>query len=115
MELATQIPWVDGQLHQAAQVFEDLRRVLAGHGATLDDVVKVIVYVTDFSWFDQLSELRERLLPTGRMASTIVAVAELIRPGLLMEVEAVAVAGWPPRQEPPCAGQPNGCRVNRTG
>jgi hypothetical protein len=25
------------------------------------DVVKVIVYVTDFSWFDQLSELRERL------------------------------------------------------
>jgi 2-iminobutanoate/2-iminopropanoate deaminase len=78
---------------QARQVFENLRRVLAGHGATLDDVVKVIVYVTDFSWFDQLSELRERLFPAGRMASTIVAVAGLVQPGLLIEVEAVAVVG----------------------
>ena len=37
----------DDPEHQARRVFENLRTVLAGAGATLDDVVKVVVYMRD--------------------------------------------------------------------
>ena len=37
----------DDPEHQARRVFENLRTVLAGTGATLDDVVKVVVYMRD--------------------------------------------------------------------
>ncbi|WP_079046412.1 RidA family protein [Carbonactinospora thermoautotrophica] len=76
---------------QARKAFDNLGKVLAAHGATYDDVVKVTVYVTDFSWFDELSALREQLFPHNGPASTIVQVSQLVQPELMIEVEAVAV------------------------
>lgn len=78
---------------QAERAFDNLGRVLAAHGATFADVVKVIVYVTDLSWFDGLAAIRERLFPADGPASTILQVAALVQPELMVEVEAVAVVG----------------------
>jgi 2-iminobutanoate/2-iminopropanoate deaminase len=78
---------------QARQAFHNLGLVLAAHGAGFEDLVKVTVFVTGFDWFDQLSALREELFPQHGPASTIVRVAELVQPELLVEVEAVAVVG----------------------
>jgi enamine deaminase RidA (YjgF/YER057c/UK114 family) len=78
---------------QARQTFGNLAKVLAAHGATFDDVIKVTVYVTDLGWFDELSDLRESLFPRGGPASTIVQVSRLVQPSLLIEVEAIAVVG----------------------
>jgi 2-iminobutanoate/2-iminopropanoate deaminase len=78
---------------QARQAFGNLGKVLAAHGASWQDLVKVTVFVTDFGWFDELSALREALFPEAGPASTIVRVAGLVQPELLVEVEAVAVVG----------------------
>jgi enamine deaminase RidA (YjgF/YER057c/UK114 family) len=78
---------------QARKAFENLGLVLAAHGATWRDLVRIIVYVTDWSWFDELAALREELFPTEGPASTIVQVAGLVQPELMIEVEAVAVVG----------------------
>jgi reactive intermediate/imine deaminase len=77
-------------VRQAEQVFANLTTILAAHGATVGDVVKVTVYVTDLTWFDQLSAIRVRLFAELPPASTIVQVAALVDPDLLLEVEAVA-------------------------
>jgi reactive intermediate/imine deaminase len=78
---------------QARKVFENISTVLAAHGATLDDIVKITVFVTDLTWFDELSELRERLFSENGPASTIVQVSRLVQPELMIEVEAVATVG----------------------
>lgn len=78
---------------QARQAFDNMGRVLAAHGASWQDVLKVTVYVTGFGWFDELSALREQLFPEHGPASTIVRVAGLVQPELLIEVEAVAAVG----------------------
>ena len=71
-------------------MFENLATILGAHGATLDDLVKITVFVTDLSWFDELSDLRESLFRDNGPASTIVRVSELVQPQLMIEVDAVA-------------------------
>jgi reactive intermediate/imine deaminase len=78
-------------VRQAEQVFANLDTILAAHGATMGDVVKVTVYVTDLAWFDELSAIRVKLFAALPPASTIVQVVSLVDPDLLLEVEAVAV------------------------
>ncbi|MCW2718183.1 RidA family protein [Pseudonocardia sp.] len=80
---------------QARQAFDNVGRVLVAHGASWQDVLKVTVFVTEFEWFDELSALRERLFPEHGPASTIVRVAGLVQPELLIEVEAVVAVGGP--------------------
>ena len=96
--ISGQVAWdADGRVvgrgdpvRQAEQVFANIGTVLAAHGAGFDDVVKVTVYVTDLSWFDELSAIRVRLFSVLPPASTIVQVSSLVDPDLLLEVEAVA-------------------------
>jgi enamine deaminase RidA (YjgF/YER057c/UK114 family) len=75
---------------QARQVFSNLKAVLAEYGADLSDVVRVTVYVTSLSWFDELAKIREELFPGDGPASTIIEVSSLVDPELLIEVDAVA-------------------------
>jgi len=78
---------------QSRQAFGNLGKILDAYGATFDDVVKVTVYVTDFSFFDELSALRQSLWRNGGPASAILLVSGLVQPELLVEVEAVAAIG----------------------
>jgi 2-iminobutanoate/2-iminopropanoate deaminase len=78
---------------QARQAFDNMEKVLRAHGATWKDLVKVVVYVTGFDWFEELAALREGLFPSDGPASTIVEVSALVQPELLVEVEGVAVVG----------------------
>ncbi|MFJ3909301.1 enamine deaminase RidA (YjgF/YER057c/UK114 family) [Streptomyces sp. 2132.2] len=77
---------------QARQVFENLRRCLAAAGATFDDVVKLTYFVTDMAHLPAVREARDAVIPADRLpASSAVQVAALVRPELLLEVEAFAV------------------------
>jgi reactive intermediate/imine deaminase len=78
---------------QAAQVFANLRRVLAAAGSGLDQVVKVTIYLTDMAQFPKIVELRARHFTAPYPADTIVEVRALARPELQIEIEAVALAG----------------------
>lgn len=76
---------------QAAQALENLKRVLEAAGASLRDVVKVNTYLKDIGHAPQYRQLRERYFVPPFPASTLVQIAGLAAPELLIEIEAVAV------------------------
>lgn len=77
---------------QARFVFRKIGSVLQEAGATLADVVKITSFVTDISQYDTFAQVRQEAFGAGPYpASATVEVAALVRAGLVVEVEAVAV------------------------
>jgi reactive intermediate/imine deaminase len=76
---------------QAEQVFKNLKRVLEAAGSSLDNVVKVNIYLTDMSHFPKIVELRSRYFSQPWPADTIVGVTALALPELMIEIEATAL------------------------
>lgn len=76
---------------QTSQVFENLKAALADSGGTLDDVVKITIFMTDLSQIQDFREIRNGYFPRELPASTLVQVVRLARPDFLIEIEAVAV------------------------
>ena len=70
----------------------DIEAVLAASGATLADVVKINYFLADIRELPHEIAVRQTLFPADRMpAVTAVQVASLGLPGLLMEVDIIAV------------------------
>jgi enamine deaminase RidA (YjgF/YER057c/UK114 family) len=79
---------------QAEQAFQNLRTVLEACGGSMDDIVKLNIYVTDPKCRAAIVAARQRHFKDGEYpASTYVVVAGLAVPALLIEVEAVAIIG----------------------
>jgi enamine deaminase RidA (YjgF/YER057c/UK114 family) len=77
---------------QAELALKNIETILAAEGATMADVVKVTVYVTDMKYLDEITPARLKAFPKDGPASAIVQVAGLALPALKVEIEAVAVA-----------------------
>lgn len=78
---------------QTRQVFENLQSALRASGATLDHVVKITVFMTDVSDLQSFRDVRDTYFPQHHPASSLIQVSRLVRPDLLIEIEAVAVIG----------------------
>lgn len=76
---------------QTERVLQNVVAVLEAAGGTLDDVVKVTVFITDMGMYDEIHEVRRRFFEEPYPASSMVEVSALIEPRLLVEMEAVAV------------------------
>jgi len=76
---------------QAVQVLENIKAILAGSNAAMDDIVKVTVYVTDIRAFNDIADIRERYFPKDGPSSVICEVSALAWPEFMIEIEAVAV------------------------
>ena len=79
---------------QTEQIFESLTHHLKAAGAGWGDVVKINGYMVGISpqRLTEYREARTRYLVPGKLpASTLVGVASLVHPDLLLEVEVVAV------------------------
>ncbi len=76
---------------QTEKVLENVATVLEEAGGSLDNIVKVTVFITDMAHYDEIHEVRRRHFREPYPASSMVEVSALIDPGLLVEVEAVAV------------------------
>jgi reactive intermediate/imine deaminase len=76
---------------QTRQVFEKLKTVLAASGATLDDVVKVTIFVTDLTDIKSFREVRDSYFLKTSPASSLAQVVRLVQPEFMIEMEAVAV------------------------
>jgi enamine deaminase RidA (YjgF/YER057c/UK114 family) len=76
---------------QATQVFENLKTALASVGGDLSHIAKITVFLTDPRFRDPLGEVRRRYLGDALPASTLVTVAALASPDLLIEIEAIAI------------------------
>ena len=96
--VAGQIPWdADGNTvckgdvaGQTRQVFANIGAVLAEAGGSLDDVVKITVFAADIRYRDAINRVRTETFSEPYPASTQVAVAALVDPEWLVEIEAVA-------------------------
>jgi 2-iminobutanoate/2-iminopropanoate deaminase len=75
---------------QARQVLENIRTILRGSGADMDDVVSVTVYVTDIRAFHDIADIRLEYFPGNGPASAIVEISKLALPELMIEISAIA-------------------------
>ena len=76
---------------QTEQVLKNLARALEAAGGTLNDVVRVDVYIRDMSHFAQIHAVRRRYFPKDPPASTMVEVSRLTDERCLIEITAIAV------------------------
>jgi len=77
---------------QTAQAFDNLRTVVEASGGSMDDIVKITIFVTDPSFRGAVVAARQRYFKDGEYpASTYLVVSGLAVPQLLVEVEAVAM------------------------
>ena len=75
---------------QARAIFAIIARALGDGGFTLEDVVRTRMFVLDMAHSATLSAVHGEVFGTIRPAATMVAVAGLMHPTLLVEIEAEA-------------------------
>ena len=75
---------------QSKQCFENLKAILAGHGMTLDNVVKTTVFLTDLGDFKAMNEVYSQYFSSPFPARSTMQVAALPL-GTPIEVECIAV------------------------
>jgi enamine deaminase RidA (YjgF/YER057c/UK114 family) len=78
-------------LSQATIALGKIKALLEAAGATMDDVARLNVYVTDVTRRAEIGEARKKFFSGDFPASTLVGVAALVEPGLLVEIEATAI------------------------
>ena len=82
---------IDGDVvAQTERVLGNLKAVLEAGGATLDDVVKTTVFLSDMADFPRMNEVYARAFGKSRPARSTIQAAGLPR-GVMVEIEAVAV------------------------
>jgi enamine deaminase RidA (YjgF/YER057c/UK114 family) len=70
-----------------------IRESLERAGFTIADVVRTRMYVTDISRWEEIGRAHGEVFGDVRPATSMVQVAALIDPAMLVEIEAVAVRG----------------------
>ena len=74
---------------ETRQTLENMRAILEGAGASLEDVVKVSVFVTDMAEFGAMNEVYAEFFPEDPPARITVQVAGLAL-GARVEIECIA-------------------------
>ncbi len=80
----------DGIEAQAAQAWANLVAILEAAEMSLADVVKVTSFLTHPDYIQAYRDARDRLEWSQNPASTLLIVAGLARPAMLIEIEAIA-------------------------
>ena len=83
---------VEGIDKQIDRVFVNLKAVAEAAGASLADVVKLSVYLTDLANFARVNEVMARYFSQPYPARAVVGVVSLPR-GALVEADAIVVLG----------------------
>lgn len=81
---------------QTEQTFDNIETVLTRLGASLSDVVKIVVYLTDINDRTSVNSVRARRFGESRPTSTLVQVAALVHPEALVEIQVEALASTNP-------------------
>jgi 2-iminobutanoate/2-iminopropanoate deaminase len=74
---------------QTRQILINLKLVLDAAGATMADVLKVTVFLTDINDRAAINPVRQEFFGAARPASTLIEVSRLALPEMKVEIEAV--------------------------
>jgi len=77
---------------QADATFKAVERTLKAAGSSMEQIVKVVIYLTDMSNFEKIIALREKWFTPPYPADTIVEVSALGLPELEIEIDVTALA-----------------------
>ena len=81
---------------QCRYAYDKIKRLLAAHGATMNDVVKVVTYVTDVRNLPEAGKCRtEALGGAPQPVHTFLNINQLAWPGMLVEVDVIAATASP--------------------
>jgi 2-iminobutanoate/2-iminopropanoate deaminase len=79
---------------QAKTIFALMDSTLKRSGGSLQNLVTMTVFITDARYGDQFVKLRHDMFPDGKFpASALITVSGLAQPGMLIEIQGVAVIG----------------------
>lgn len=76
---------------QGEQAFLNLKRALMVSGSSLDNVLKVTIFITDMSYFKEVVDLRRKHFSAPYPADSIVEIKALYSPEAMIEIEAIAL------------------------
>lgn len=76
---------------QTVRVIENIKLILEAGGASLDDVVKATVHLSDMSLFPRYNEIYARYFAEPRPVRT--TVGSVLMPGYLIEIDVIAYVG----------------------
>lgn len=82
-----------GAYEQAKVIFTKIRHCVEAAGGRMDDVVKITIFVTNMKDNTEVWRARREFFTGDFPASTLVQVAGLATPEILVEIDAIAHIG----------------------
>ncbi len=76
---------------QTRFIFQVIEQALQTAGASMNDVVRTRMYVTDISQWEDIGRAHGEFFRSVKPASTMVEVKGLIDPAMLIEIEVTAI------------------------
>ena len=83
----------DGCEAQSRQVMANIRGVIEAAGGRMEDVCKITCFLTNMADYADYAKVRLETWPANPPASSTVGVSALVRPELVVEVEAIVKLG----------------------
>lgn len=78
---------------QSRQVMANIRGVVEAAGGRMEDVCKITCFLTNMADYADYAKVRLETWPENPPASSTVGVSALVRPELVVEVEAIVKLG----------------------
>jgi enamine deaminase RidA (YjgF/YER057c/UK114 family) len=82
---------------QARAVFTKIKHLIEAAGGRMDDLVKVVIYVTDIKRREEVWQARREFFSGAFPVSTLIEIRALATPDLLVEIDAIGILGAAPR------------------
>ncbi|MER6109400.1 RidA family protein [Streptomyces hirsutus] len=83
----------DTAYDQSKVIFQKIKDLVEAAGAVMDDIVKMTIFVTDMGDNAGVWKARQEFFSGDFPACSLVEVSALAKPEILLEIEAIAVAG----------------------